>query len=104
MSKKIACGATYIVIDIKCGEGALIKTEENARKLSEWLIKIGEHFNKSVRTLITPMDEPLSSAIGNALEVEEAIEVLNKKDCHLKDVSIDVAATILSMAKNISVD
>lgn len=103
MSKKIACGATYIVIDIKCGEGALIKTKADAALLSEWLIKIGEHFNKRVKTIITPMDEPLSCSIGNALEVKEAIDVLRNKECKLRDVSIEVAANIISMAKNISV-
>lgn len=104
MSKKIACGATYIVIDIKCGEGALLKTKEDAEKLSEWLIKIGEHFNKSVKTIITPMDEPLSSCIGNALEVNEAMEVLKGKQCHLEDIACDVAANIISMAKGIKVE
>src|SRR5574344_42120 len=104
MSKKIACGATYIVIDIKCGEGALIKNKEDAEKLSEWLIKIGEHFNRKVKTIITDMDEPLSSAIGNALEVEEAINVLKGKRCKLRDTAVLVASNILSMAKEISVD
>ena len=104
MSKKIACGATYIVIDIKCGEGALLKTEEDAEKLSEWLIKIGNHFNKNVKTIVTAMDEPLSSSIGNALEIKEAIEILNGKECKLYDTSILIAANIISMAKNISVD
>lgn len=103
MSKKIACGATYIVIDIKCGEGALIKTKEDAEKLSEWLIKIGEHFNKKVRTIISAMDEPLSSSIGNALEVLEAIDVLKGKECKLTDISIEVSASIISMAKDLSI-
>ncbi|MDO4375765.1 MAG: thymidine phosphorylase [bacterium] len=105
MSKKIACGATYIVIDIKCGEGALIKTEEDAKELSEYLIKIGTHFNRKVKTLITSMDEPLSNAVGNALEVLEAKEILEtNKQTKLRDVSLEVAANIVSMAKNIKVN
>lgn len=105
MSKKIACGATYIVIDIKCGEGALIKTEKDAKELSEYLIKIGTHFNRKVKTLITSMDEPLSNAVGNALEVLEAKEILEtNKQTKLRDVSLEVAANIVSMAKNIKVN
>lgn len=102
ISKKIACGATNIVIDVKCGEGALIKTLNEAKELSEWLIKIGNSFNINVRTIITPMDEPLSSSIGNSLEVLEAIEVLKGKDCKLADISVEVASTLISMVKNIS--
>ena len=104
MSKKIACGAKYIVIDIKCGEGALLKTKEDAEKLSEWLIKIGEAFNTQIKTIITNMDEPLSSSIGNSLEVLEAIEVLKGKKSKLTDVSVDVASTLISMYKSISID
>lgn len=104
MSKKIACGATYIVIDIKCGEGALIKNMEDAKELSNYLVKIGTHFGRKVKTLITSMDEPLSDAVGNALEVLEAKEVLEtNKVCKLRDVSLEVAANIVSMAKNIKV-
>lgn len=104
MSKKIACGATYIVIDIKCGEGALIKNEKAAEELALYLTKIGEHFGRKVKTLITSMDEPLSSAVGNALEVLEAKEVLEtNKPCRLREVSLEVAANIISMAKNIKV-
>lgn len=103
MSKKIAAGATYIVIDIKYGNGAFIKTKEEAKEFSKMLTLIGQYFEHEVRTLITPMDSPLSSAIGNALEVLEAIEVLKGKKSLLKDVSIEVAANIVSMAKKISV-
>lgn len=102
MSKKIACGAKNIVIDIKCGEGALIKNREDANVLANWLVKIGTSFNVSVKTLITPMDEPLSSAIGNALEVLEAIEVLNGKQCKLQEVAVEIASILISMSKNIS--
>lgn len=103
MSKKIACGAKNIVIDIKCGEGALIKTREDANKLSTWLIMLGEDFNVKVKTIITPMDEPLSSAIGNSIEVLEVIDVLQGKSCKLADVAVEIASMLISMSKNISI-
>lgn len=103
MSKKIACGASYIVIDIKYGNGAFIKSVDDAKEFSKMLLSIGKHFKKDVKTLITPMDSPLSSSIGNALEVLEAIEVLKGKKCPLRDVSIDIAASIVAMAKEIPV-
>jgi len=102
ISKKIACGASYIVIDIKVGNGALIKTQEEAEILSDWMVKIGKHFKRQIETIITPMDEPLADSIGNALEIIEAIEVLDGKKGKLYEVSIEIAAHILAMAKNIS--
>lgn len=102
MSKKIASGASYIVIDIKCGEGALIKTKEEAKILSEWLIKIGRKFEVNVKTLITNMDEPLSNSIGNALEVMEAMEVLKGKETKLTKVSLEVAATLIAAYKGLA--
>ncbi|MFA6753395.1 MAG: thymidine phosphorylase [Bacilli bacterium] len=104
MSKKIASGASYIVIDVKVGSGALIKTKKEADLFASWVISIGNHYNKKVKTIITRMDEPLSSSIGNALEILEAIEVLKGKNNRLKEVSIEIASHIVSMAKNISVD
>ena len=101
MSKKIACGAKYIVIDIKCGEGALINTSKDAEILSKWLTDIGTHFNRKIKTIITDMDEPLSTCIGNALEVKEAIEVLKGKENNLEKVSIEVASELISMYKDI---
>ena len=76
MSKKIAGGADKIVIDIKVGNGALIKTREEAERLSSLLIKIGTYYQKEVRTVISNMDRPLGHNIGNKLEVLEALEVL----------------------------
>lgn len=102
MSKKIASGASFIVIDIKCGEGALIKTKEDANMLSEWLIKLGRRYGVNVKTLITNMDEPLSNSIGNALEVEEAIEVLKGKETRLTKISLEVAATLIAAYKGLT--
>ena len=80
MSKKIAGGADKILIDIKVGNGALLATEEDAKKLSEVMKKIGEYYNKEVRTIISDMNSPLGYAVGNSLEVLEAIEVLQGKE------------------------
>ena len=76
MSKKIAGGADKIVIDIKVGNGALIKTMEEAKRLESLLIKIGTYYQKEVRTVISNMDRPLGHNIGNKLEVLEALEAL----------------------------
>ena len=103
MSKKIAGGADKIVIDIKVGNGALIKTEQEAERLSSLLIKIGSYYQKGVRTVISNMDRPLGHNIGNKLEVLEAIEVLkNKEKGQLLELSIDLATKMVSMGKEIS--
>ncbi|MDO4341405.1 MAG: thymidine phosphorylase [bacterium] len=103
MSKKIACGAKYVVIDVKCGDGALVKTRDDADKLSLWLQKIGESFGVSVRCLVTDMNEPLGNCVGNAIEVLNAIDVLkNNINCKLRDVSVEVASAIIEMARKVS--
>ena len=103
MSKKIAGGADKIVIDIKVGNGALIKTEQEAERLSSLLIKIGSYYQKEVRTVISNMDTPLGHNIGNKLEVLESIDVLkNKEKGPLLELSIDLATKMVSMGKEIS--
>lgn len=102
MSKKIACGAVNILIDIKCGEGALIKTKEDALELSNYLIEIGKRFNRNVKTIITDMDTPLSNCVGNSLEVLEAIEVLKGKKTNLTKISLEVASNLVMMHEDIS--
>jgi len=77
MSKKLACGANAIVIDIKVGHGAFMKTVREADKLAEMMIGIGSKMDRSVTAVITSMNEPLGYTIGNALEVKEAIDTLN---------------------------
>ena len=77
MSKKIASGAKTIVIDVKVGEGALLKTIEDARKLSNLMIKIGKSYNRKIICVLTNMDTPLGLAVGNSNEVLEAIDTLN---------------------------
>ena len=102
MSKKIACGADYILIDVKWGSGALVKTKTNAEVLSNYLIEIGKRFNRQVKTIISDMNEPLSTCIGNALEVEEAINVLKGEKNKLRETSLEVAGNLASMYLNIS--
>lgn len=104
MSKKIAAGAENILIDIKVGSGALIKTKKEAEKLSDWLIEIGEAYKKNVRTIISDMNTPLSDAIGNALEVAEAINVLHGRKCALYDTAIEITGNLYAMAHETTVE
>lgn len=103
MSKKIAGGADKIVIDIKVGNGALLKNKEEAERLSRLLTKIGTYYQKEVRTVISDMNRPLGHNIGNKLEVLEALEVLkgNVKG-ELLDISLELASKMVSMAKGIT--
>ncbi len=100
MSKKIASGADKILIDIKVGSGALIKTEEDARHLSKLMIAIGRKYNREVRTLITDMNTPLGKAVGNSLEIVEAVSILkgNGQGSYLFDVCVELASNLVSMA------
>ena len=76
MSKKIASGADYIFIDVKVGNGALMKNLADARTLAHTMVKIGSRYNKKTVCILTNMDEPLGFAIGNALEIKEIMETL----------------------------
>jgi pyrimidine-nucleoside phosphorylase len=83
LSKKIAGGAETIVLDVKCGSGSFNPTMEAAEKLSSALVSVGQQAGLKVFATITDMHQPLGSAVGNALEVKEAIEVLSKSENEL---------------------
>ncbi len=99
MSKKIAAGATAIVLDVKVGEGAFLRERDQARRVARTMIELGEDAGRSVRAVLTAMDEPLGLAVGNALEVREAFEVLHGRGpSDLQHVVVTLAAHLLLMA------
>lgn len=100
MSKKIASGSDAIVLDVKTGSGAFMRSVNDSFLLADAMVKIGVRAGRDVMAVITDMDQPLGMAVGNALEVKEAVEVLkNKRQGPLKDISIYLAANMLLTAK-----
>ena len=108
MSKKIAGGADAIVLDITCGSGAFMKDESSARELSAAMIEIGKIAGRPVTCVISSMDQPLGSAVGNTIEVEEAYETLcghGRPD--VNEVSFTLAASMImrsDIGKDLSFD
>lgn len=99
MSKKIAAGAQNIVLDVKCGSGAFMKDEQSAAELAEMMVKIGKKCGRNMAAVITNMDIPLGSNIGNALEIKEVVDILNDKgDRQLRELCLVLSATILSIS------
>lgn len=104
MSKKLASNADLIVIDVKVGKGALMKTKKDAIKLAHYLIDIGKHYNKKIICLLTNMNQPLGYCVGNKLEIKESIEALKGKGAQdLMEVVYSIASIIISNVKNISI-
>lgn len=100
MSKKLATGADAILLDVKCGDGAFMKNIDEATKLAKEMIAIGKHLKKDVRAEITSMSRPLGRAIGNKIEVLEAIETLKGNGFDdVKEVIYSSGATLLMQAK-----
>jgi pyrimidine-nucleoside phosphorylase len=96
MSKKLASGADAIVLDVKVGHGAFMKTEEEAVKLAELMVSIGRLAGKKMTAILTGMDEPLGHKIGNGLEVYEAIEtLLGRGPEDLVHVTVEIGAHLL---------
>lgn len=96
MSKKIASSASMIVIDVKVGNGALMKNVEDATTLANIMIQIGKKFDRKVVCLLTNMEQPLGYAIGNGLEVEECIQLLQGKGPDdLRELVIELASIYL---------
>ena len=98
MSKKIASGANAIVLDVKYGSGAFMKTYKNAKELAETMIKIGNQNGKKVKALLTDMNEPIGNTVGNSLEVIEAIQTLKgngPKD--FLELCIDISSVMLQL-------
>lgn len=102
MSKKLASGADAIVLDIKYGNGAFMKTKKDALALAKLMVKIGEYAGKKMDYVLNDMNEPLGYCIGNKLEAYEAIEVLSGKKGKLYDTIINLAGKCISLALNIS--
>jgi len=109
MGKKIAAGAACIVLDVKYGSGAFIKTHEAAQTLANSMVDIGEACGRRMSAVVSSMDAPLGNAVGNALEVREAVDILsgraaydNPQIIYLRDLCITLAGRMIALAKNLS--
>ncbi|MCL2164044.1 MAG: pyrimidine-nucleoside phosphorylase [Oscillospiraceae bacterium] len=99
MSKKLAAGSNAILLDVKTGSGAFMKTVEDSANLAREMVAIGEHMGRRMAALITNMDAPLGMAIGNSLEVIESVDTLNGRGPEdLSEVCVELAANMLWLA------
>lgn len=105
MSKKLAAGSAAIVLDVKYGSGAFMRRPEDAEQLATKMVEIGKRCGRSMAALITNMDIPLGNAIGNALEVKEAYDVLcGRGPDDLRAVCIELASNMVSAALGLTYD
>ena len=99
MSKKLAAGCDAILLDVKCGSGAFMKTPEQATRLSQVMVSIGELMGRKTVALITDMGRPLGNAVGNALEIMEACDVLKgAAPADISETCLELAANMLFLA------
>lgn len=105
MSKKIAAGSHNIVLDVKVGSGAFMKTPRDAEILAEKMVQIGKACGRNIAAVITDMNSPLGNNVGNALEVAETVSVLkNEKKGDLRDVSVALATEMVSLVFGLAHD
>lgn len=105
MSKKLAAGTKNIVLDVKCGSGAFMRNSEDATHLAETMVKIGKAHGRNIAAVITNMDLPLGHAIGNVLEVREAVEVLKGKGpSDLKEICLTLASIMVMLSCKVTIE
>ena len=105
MGKKLAANDDCIVLDVKCGSGAFMRTRKDAEELAHQMVFVGKKAGKKVTALITNMDQPLGYAVGNSLEVCEAVDVLKGRGpADLRELSIELSAQMLFLADMGSID
>lgn len=101
MSKKLASGASIILLDVKFGSGAFMKTLKDAKRLAHIMVDIGTHFGRSMEAVVTNMDSPLGTGVGCVYEVRNILDALDGKESDLLTLAKDFATRLLCMAKHV---